>query len=103
LAKKQVAALARAHPAAPLFVSHIHDEAGMRIRSYQHVPDTDPALEGGQRCARGRSTKVQNNVVRVAVASRQVNMYVELQALLRKDASTIAQAMRNILQEARRS
>jgi hypothetical protein len=102
LAQKQVGALARAHPAAPLFVSHIHDEAGMRIRSYQHAPDTDPA-PGGQRCARGRSTKVQNNVVRVAVAGRQVNMYVELQALLRKDASTIAQAMRNILQEARRS
>lgn len=37
LAQKRIGALARAHPAAPLLVSHIHDEAGMRIRSYQRL------------------------------------------------------------------
>ena len=67
----------------------------MRIRSYQdhraddcHMPETVP------RCARGRSSKIQNNALRVCVGSQTMEVFFELQALLHKDANTVAHALR---------
>ena len=52
---------------------------------------------GGPRCARGRSSKVQNNVLRVCVGSQSLDVYFELQALLHKDANTVAHALRAVV------
>lgn len=69
--------------------------------SCEQAPDAPDSIRvpggGRPRYARGRSSKVQQNVVKVAVGAEVVNVYCELQALLRKDAQTIAHALRQVV------
>ena len=94
--RQQVSQAASAAPAATLFLPHAHDEAAMRIRSYAKIDDDRMALQGVQ-LARGRSSKVQNNVVRCILGDAEVDVWCELQGLLRKDAATIAHALRAVV------
>eukprot|EP00971_Amphidinium_carterae_P144295 2859480-Amphidinium_carterae.1 len=71
-------------------LSHIHDEASMRVRSVS---------EGTEHVhARGMSTKVQNNVLRASIISgesvQHVTFLLELQPLENKSANTLAHALR---------
>ena len=75
-----------------IFVRHIHDEALMKLRSYNiQVPG---------RIVRGKYSKVQNNVVEVFVGQRRQDFFTELQCLHRKDAPTIATAIISALESA---
>ncbi len=60
LNRQEIALAAGRSPKEPLLLAHLHDEAAMRLRSYKQQADDD----GFRRCARGRSSKVQNNVVK---------------------------------------
>ena len=80
----------------PLYVRHVQDEAGMRIRSYDAAVDEDPSLArppDGRRPARGRTSKRQNNLMSMHIEGQSSEWLTELQALLRKDAGIIATAM----------
>ena len=75
----------------PFFVTHIHDEAIMRLRS---------TLAGlPHHVARARYTKVQNNVVRIHLDGETFEWYTELQALAEKSAPTVAQAILQVIKE----
>ena len=74
----------------PVYLAHVQDEALMRLRSTD--PEVDIAL-ATKRVARGRSSKIQNQVLRVQHGGLDVQVFTELQALLRKDADTIGLAL----------
>ena len=92
--RAELGTFAGRNPGAPIFVTHIHDEALMRLRS--HIPSFY------QHIHRARYTKVQNNFVSVSIAEEKFEWFCELQALADKTAPTIALAIleviRNILQ-----
>ena len=70
----------------------------MRIRSYTKDREAECQLPVGRsRCARGRSSKVQNNALRVCVGPDLMDVYFELQALLHKDANIVAHALRAVV------
>ena len=49
-----------------MVVAHVHDEALFRVKSYTDHTDSHfslPGLEYTQALARGKSSKIQNNVV----------------------------------------
>ena len=99
LKRMNAAAIAKAAleaPAATLYLSHVHDEALMRIRSYRDVRDDRLSVKGGE-VARARSSKVQNNVVEVSLAGQRIEVLQELQALAKKDANTLAHALRQVV------
>lgn len=73
----------------PVFLTHAHDEAAMRLKSY-----------GPNSVTRGRSSKIQNHVVRIHTHSSSEQFLTELQPLLKKDAGTIAHAMIAVSKEA---
>ena len=77
-----------------LLVRHLHDEATMRLRS--DLPAV-PAAAGA--LFRGRSSKVQNSVVTLHrnVADAALPVLLELQPLGRKDAPTMATALRAVV------
>ena len=95
----------------PLFFTHIHDEAAMRLRSIDSdtfaVADTyrDASLKlsSGPRPNahpyRSRASKVQNDVLLLQIEEAQAQVFSELQPLAKKDGPTIATAL---LQSARR-
>ena len=73
-----------------IIVSHLHDEASLKLRSF------DSELVG--RTLRARYSKVQNEVVRVKFPSGKtvgLGYFAEFQPLLKKDSDTIAQALAN--------
>lgn len=75
----------------PLVLTHVHDEALMRLRSY------DSGLD--PRRIRARSSKVQNNSLFVVAGQSKLECFSELQPLLRKDAKTLGQAIINAVSE----
>ena len=75
----------------PVILSHIHDEAALRLRSF------DGAL--GPRAIRGRSSKVQNNCLTLFLGSESIEVASELQPLLRKDGATLGQAILDAVEE----
>ena len=92
----QVAASPRTpsgHIRAPVVVTHVHDEASMRYKSYARV-FTEPDV-GGSVFSRGRYSKIQNNAISVRTSSSAAafEWYSELQPLRCKDGSTIATAL----------
>ena len=78
-----------------VIVSHIHDEASMRMRSVKEQSQ----LTG----ARGMSTKVQNNVMTAVFLtdkdSHKVSVLLELQPLTDKTAQTITHTLRLAMDE----
>ena len=81
-------------------VSHVHDEASMRIRSVAPLDVTGVVMPRGKvRLGRSRSSKVQNNVVRVSVGGHDLEWFTELQPLARKDAPTMCLALGNVVKE----
>ena len=86
--------------------ARVHDEASFRVKSYTDHHDEHFATEQeGQssRVARGKSTKIQNNVVTAFLspgsngstsAWESTTVLVELQPLMRKDADTLTEAMK---------
>ena len=75
-----------------LFLQHVHDEASMRLRSY------DPQLP--HRTVRGRSSKVQNNSMTVIFPADELKWPTELQPLGKKDGPTLTHALASIAAEA---
>eukprot|EP00973_Karenia_brevis_P057483 7995686-Karenia_brevis.AAC.1 len=75
----------------PIFVSHIHDEASLRLRSF------DASLPG--RPVRGRFSKVQNNCVAICFPDDKLEWPTELQALGRKTGVVLATCMVDIMSE----
>ncbi len=76
-----------------ILIKQVHDEASMRLRSF---------LQGSMGVKRGRSSKIQNSVISVNKTASQtdfVRVPVELMALERKDAPTMATALLRSLQE----
>ncbi len=69
----------------PLVLCHLHDEAALRLRSF------DASL--GQRRIRSRSSKIQNNVLRMHIGRDAFEILTDLQPLLKKDGPSIAQAL----------
>ena len=65
LNRSHITGLMKSEGNSTLFLAHIHDEASLRVRSYTPEPAAAGG-GGGQRLARGRSSKVQLNVVHVA-------------------------------------
>ena len=97
LNRRELAAAVARRPEASFLLSHIHDEAAMRIRSYTESPQDECELpRSAPRCARGRSSKVQNNALRAYVGTDTFETFVELQALMHKDANTVAHALRQV-------
>lgn len=76
----------------PIFIHHLHDEASMRFKS-SVVNEVEQPLR------RGRSSKIQNNVVRIAGGGHSMEFLTELQPILRKDAATIAHALLMVCRE----
>ncbi len=76
-----------------IVVRHIHDEASMRIRSHMESASTQIVAH------RGRTSKIQNNVVTVHCDSGGVGVFVplELQPLAKKDAATLSTALLSVL------
>ena len=69
----------------PLLVSHVHDEASMRLRSTSEC--SHPLVVQRQnRLARARSSKVQNNAVTIFGGGEALEWLVELQPLASKDS-----------------
>ena len=62
----------------------------MRLRSIACDPES---TESQARLARGKSSKVQNNVLMLGCGDRQLEWFGDLQALGRKGAVTIAKAL----------
>ena len=89
------------------FVSHIHDEAQMKMRSVvfadeSWVPNTKTkAMTAG--CKRNphpyrcRLSKIQQNVVQLCVGNDRLEMFTELQPLRSKTGPTIATAITEAL------
>lgn len=75
----------------PVFITHVHDEASMRLRSY----DTDLP----SRILRGRSSKIQNNSVTIRFGGNVYPWLQELQPLMRKDGPTIAEALVRVTED----
>ena len=69
----------------PLVLCHLHDEAALRLRSF------DASL--GQRRIRSRSSKIQNNVLRMHIGRDAFEILTDLQPLLKKDGPSITQAL----------
>ena len=70
----------------PFFVVHQHDEASMRVRSW------DASVQG--RIIRGRSSKIQNQVVQLHFNnSSSWEWFAELVPLLSKDGASIAETL----------
>eukprot|EP00959_Pyramimonas_sp_CCMP1952_P031541 661548-Pyramimonas_sp.AAC.1 len=71
---------------------HLHDEANMRMKSFELEADEKYRLNGG--VIRARSSKIQGHAMEVQVgvgsASQPIEVYTELEPMLRKDAPTIA-------------
>ncbi|CAK0828049.1 unnamed protein product [Prorocentrum cordatum] len=82
-----------------VYVSHTHDEASMRLRSYNAAcaPDGVAAVPPSRRRARGRASKIQNNCVTVTIGGAAPPLYVELQPLQKKDAPSIAFALWQVI------
>ena len=78
----------------PVVVTHLHDEASMRFRSYDNVFLHDFGDHPDEVVfSRGRYSKVQNNVLTVAFDAISINWPAELQPLARKDGPTLATAI----------
>ena len=94
-----VVPLGPAGETAPVFVRHIHDEASMRLKSYNAVPvDVAEHFAGASaHVRRGRYAKVQNNAVHISVGHgpsyQNLAWFMDLQPLARKDGNTIATAL----------
>ena len=71
--RAELGTFAGRNPGAPIFVTHIHDEALMRLRS--HIPSLYQQY-----------TKVQNNFVALSIAEERFEWFCELQALADKTA-----------------
>jgi len=84
----------------PVFIKHVHDEASMKVKSYN-----DPTLLGEHADVfsnpgwRGKSSKVQNHVLTAHIGQTSVEAFAELQALQNKDATTIAHSLITTLQQ----
>ena len=101
LNRQQISESVASAPQEPLIILHVHDEAAMRLRSYQQeMPDVADAVfvQRGRPRARGRSSKVQHNVVQVLHEGKPMDVYFELQAVRRKDAQTLARALRQVVE-----
>jgi hypothetical protein len=75
----------------PIFVTHIHDEASMRFRSFDVV-------DGVQSSNRAMYSKVQNNAVTVHVGATSMEWPTELQPLASKNGATLATAMLEVME-----
>ncbi|CAK0814231.1 unnamed protein product, partial [Prorocentrum cordatum] len=87
----------------PLFVHHVHDEAAMRMKSFAAVESGDLRLPpkhggGGLLLPRSHTSKVQNHVVTLKRGDVSVEWWSELQALLKKDASTVATSIIGVVE-----
>ena len=80
-----------ASPGQPIFVTHIHDEASMRFRSFDVV-------DGAQTSNRAMYSKVQNNAVTVSVGPTSMEWLTELQPLALKNGATLATAMLDVME-----
>ena len=65
----------------PIIVTHVHDEADMQVKSY--LFDLGMPLQL-QNFKQGRSSKVQNHVIKVHLGPVSLPFYTELQALHKK-------------------
>ena len=74
----------------PVFITHVHDEASLRMRSYLQRP---AAASARAFLCRGRYSKVLNHVINVHTSETSLRWLSELQPLSKKDASTIASAL----------
>ena len=72
-----------------VFVSHVHDEALMRVRSFDG--------DRGSRLRRGRYSKILNHVVHASNGAEVVELLCELQALGRKDAQSVATGLIRVI------
>ena len=87
----------------PIYLRHIHDEASMRMRSYQQWDDVEGRMAQVTRVVRGRSSKVQNHAVAAQLGDVEVELFTELQALMNKRADTIGQALILVLENVLRT
>ena len=83
-----------------VFVMHAHDEACMRMRSY------DPLLlhsegmivaPGNLKLSRAKGSKIQNHVVRLGIGGEMMPWFEEMRPLLKKDAATTATSIINVV------
>ena len=74
---------------APLYALHVQDEAELRLR--------DRGADGLAILRRGRSSKVQQNVVELITKSGSIDIPTELEALGDKSAATLATSFERIL------
>ena len=71
-------------------MTHIQDEADLRLRSFfENRPDNAPS--------RGRSSKVQQNVVKLFAYGCECVIPTELEALANKSAATLATTFESLL------
>jgi hypothetical protein len=71
----------------PFFVKCVHDEVIMTLKSSLHDTTLPADLQSG---LRGKSSKIQNQVVSVITGTQELEVFTELQALHKKDGATIA-------------
>jgi hypothetical protein len=77
-----------------MMLTHLHDEASMRIRSYvEHADEGLVVPCGSRRIARGRGSKVQNNAMWAWFGNEGTEVFLELQPLMRKDVVTLTHAL----------
>jgi hypothetical protein len=75
----------------PLFATHVHDEAALRVRSF--------SSELGKQFCRARYSKVLEHVVTARSGTQSVEMLCELQALASENACTIATGIVNVIEK----
>ena len=95
-AEQRAAAPRGSQPVVRVYVKHLHDEVGMRLKSYSLDSVFGEHVFASRR---GRASKVQNNCVQVFIGRTQLVWPTELQAMQRKDAATVATAIANVLCE----
>ena len=82
-----------------LIVSHIHDEASFRVRSFLDLSGGAGGVADIRRVNRSTSSKVQNHVVTLIMGDRRLEWLTELQAMQRKDASSLAETLTLVVKE----
>ena len=85
-----------------LYMVHIHDEASMRLRSFDRVAVDAFGSDGlGPVFSRGRYSQVQNNVLHLHLSSATTPLewFCDLQPLGRKDGATLATALMRTVDE----
>lgn len=94
--RQEMVKLVLQHPTTETaYISHIHDEVALRVRTKAQTPEDACQTYV---CGRSNSSKVLSQVPHLHIGDQKVEYIVELQALLKKDGPTITHCLHMVLE-----